>query len=157
PVPYIFSDENIRRIIQAASKLGRRNSFRGQTYSTFFALLACTGLRLSEAIRLRLEDITEEGLQIRRTKFRKSRIVPLHPSAQAGLDRYLQQRRAFAPFEDHVFVSLRRRPLLATDLQMAFQALLKDVGLLPKGPGLPRPRIHSFRHTFAVRSLEACD
>jgi len=56
PVPYIFSAENIKRLVQAASELGRRNSFRGQTYSTFFALLACTGLRLSEAIRLRFED-----------------------------------------------------------------------------------------------------
>ena len=74
------------------------------TYRTLFALLACTGLRVSEAIHLRFDDITPDGLVIRRTKFRKSRLVPLHETAQAGLQRYLQQRRPYAPFDDHVFV-----------------------------------------------------
>jgi integrase/recombinase XerD len=93
PVPYIFSADNIKRLVRAASEVGRRNPFRGQTYSTFFALLACTGLRLSEAIRLRFEDVTTDGLIIRCSKFRKSRLVPLHSTAQVGLQRYLQKRR----------------------------------------------------------------
>ena len=78
PVPYIFSADNINRLVQAASELGLRNPFRGQTYGAFFALLACTGLRVSEAIRLRFEDVTADGLIIRCSKFRKSRMVPLH-------------------------------------------------------------------------------
>ena len=76
PTPYIFSQDNIQRLVQAASESGYR-SFRRKTYSTLFALLACTGLRVSEAIRLRFEDITPDGLVIKRTKFRKSRLVPL--------------------------------------------------------------------------------
>lgn len=155
PVPYIFSKENIQRLLQAASELGRRDTFRGHTYSTFFALLACTGLRVSEAIRLCFQDITSDGLVIRCSKFRKSRLVPLHETTQAGLERYLQRRRTYAPFDDHVFVSLRRRPLLLEDAETAFRAVIEEIGL-SRGPGLPRPTIHSLRHTFAVRALETC-
>ena len=155
PVPYIFSAENIKRLVQAASELGRRNPFRGQTYGTFFALLACTGLRVSEAIKLCFEDVTADGLIIRCSKFRKSRLVPLHSTAQVGLELYLQKRRPFAPFDDHVFVSLRRRPLLVGDAETAFGSAAQTIGL-KREPGLPRPTIHSLRHTFAVRSLENC-
>lgn len=155
PVPYIFSKENIQRLVQAASELGRRDTFRGHTYSTFFALLACTGLRVSEAIRLCFQDITSDGLVIRCSKFRKSRLIPLHETTQAGLERYLQRRRTYAPFDDHVFVSLRRRPLLLEDAETAFRAVIEKIGL-SRGPGLPRPTIHSLRHTFAVRALETC-
>src|SRR5262249_47316462 len=70
PTPYVLSDEQICRIIQLAAQSGYR-TLRRQTYSTFFALLACTGLRVSEAIRLRYDDITPDGLVIRGTKFRK--------------------------------------------------------------------------------------
>ena len=155
PVPYIFSADNVSRLVQAASRLGKRNPFRGQTYSTFFSLLACTGLRVSEAIKLRFEDVTADGLIIRCSKFRKSRVVPLHGTAQAGLEQYLQKRRPFAPLDDHVFVSLRRRALLVHDAETAFRAAAEKVGLR-REPGLPRPTIHALRHTFAVRSLENC-
>ena len=153
-IPYIFSQNNIRRLVQAASQFGCP-SLRRKTYSTLFALLACTGLRVSEAIRLRFEDITPDGLVIRCSKFRKSRLVPLHETAQIGLERYLEHRRPYAPFDDHVFVSLRRKPLLLVDVATAFQTAIDEIGL-PRGPGLPRPTPHSLRHTFAVRALEAC-
>lgn len=155
PVPYIFSRDEILRLVQAASELGRRNVFRGHTYSTFFALLACTGLRVSEAIRLCFQDITADGLIIRCSKFRKSRLVPLHETAQVGLERYLARRRAFTPLDDHVFVSLRRRPLLLHDAETAFHDAAEKIGV-PRGPGLPCPTIHSLRHSFAVRALESC-
>ena len=111
PTPYILSQDAIRALVHAAAQSGYR-TLRRATYSTLFALLACTGLRVSEAIRLRLADLTPDGLVIRCTKFRKSRLVPLHETARAGLERYLKQRRPYAPFDDHVFVSLRRKPLL---------------------------------------------
>ena len=154
PIPYIFSQDNIQRLVRSASQCGYR-SLRRQTYSTLFALLACTGLRVSEAIRLRFDDITSDGLVIRCSKFRKSRLVPLHETAQAGLERYLKQRCSYAPFDDHVFVSLRRKPLLLGDVETAFQTAIDKIGL-QRGPGLPRPTPHSLRHTFAVRALEAC-
>ena len=155
PVPYIFSRDDIQRILQAASELGKRNTFRGCTYSTFFALLACTGLRVSEAIHLCFQDITADGLVIRCSKFRKSRLVPLHETTQAALEQYLQRRRAYTPLDDHVFVSLRRRAILLHDAEPAFHDVVEKIGF-PRGPGLPRPTIHSLRHTFAVRALETC-
>jgi integrase len=154
PIPYIFSQDDIQRLVQAASQSGY-GTLRRQTYSTLFALLACTGLRVSEAIRLRFEDITPDGLVIRCSKFRKSRLVPVHETAQAGLERYLRQRRPYAPFDDHVFVSLRRKPLLVADVEAAFRTAVDKIGL-QRRPGLPRPTPHSLRHTFAVRALESC-
>ena len=110
---------------------------------------------MSEAIRLRFEDITPDGLVIRCSKFRKSRLVPLHETARAGIERYLEQRRPYAPFDDHVFISLRRKPLLLDDVDTAFRTAVDKIGLR-RGLGLPRPTPHSLRHTFAVRALETC-
>lgn len=155
PVPFIFSRDDIRRIIQAASQLGRPGSLRRYTYSTLFSLMSCTGLRTSEAIRLLFDDVTPDGLVIRCSKFRKSRLVPLHTTAQIALERYIERRRPYAPLDNHVFVSMWRRPLLVQDVDIAFRAVIDKIGL-PHGPGLPRPMPHSFRHSFAVRALEVC-
>ena len=154
PVPYILSPDQIRDLVRAASQSGYR-TLRRETYSTLFALLACTGLRVSEAIHLRYEDITPDGLVIRCSKFRKSRLVPLHETARVGLERYLERRRPYAPVEDHVFVSLRRKPLSLSDVAKAFQTATRAIGL-PDGPGRARPTPHSLRHTFAVRALQTC-
>jgi integrase/recombinase XerD len=154
PVPYILSSDDVRRLVQEASQSGYR-SLRRRTYSTLFALLACTGIRVSEAIHLRFDDITQDGLIIRCSKFRKSRVVPLHATARAGLANYLEQRRSYAPFDDHVFISLRRKPLRIDDVESAFRTVAIKVGL-PCEPGLPSPTPHSLRHTFAVRALESC-
>src|SRR6266851_6387676 len=128
PTPYILTTEDIRRLVDAASRSMSR-ALCGATYSTLFALLACTGVRVSEANRLRYDDITPDGLVIHRTKFRKSRLVPLHPTARAGLDRYVHQRRPYAPFDDHVFVSVLRKPLQVADVDRAFTIAATHVGL----------------------------
>ena len=153
PVPYILSPDQIRQLVLAASRSGYR-TLRRDTYSTLFALLASTGLRVSEAIHLRLDDITPDGLVIRCSKFRKSRLVPLHETAYAAIERYLQRRLAYAPAEPHVFVSLRRKPLLLHDVEVAFRTAARAVGL-PDSPRA-RPTPHSLRHAFAVRALQAC-
>jgi integrase len=152
-VPYVLSQEQVAQLVDAASRAGYR-TLRRATYSTLFALLACTGLRVSEAIRLRLQDITPDGLVIRESKFRKSRLVPLHQSAQAGLERYLRQRCPYAPEDDHLFVSLRRKPLLLGDVASAFRTAACDIGLPDRPRARPTP--HSLRHTFAVRALQTC-
>lgn len=154
-VPYILSEDQIRQLVHAASQSGYR-TLRRATYSTLFALLTCTGLRVSEAIRLRLGDITADGLVIRGTKFRKSRLVPLHDTARAGLERYLQQRCPYAPGDDHLFVSLRRKPLLLRNVDTAFHTAARAIGLPGPGHGRSRPTPHSLRHTFAVRALQQC-
>ena len=152
-VPYVLSQEQVAQLVDAASRAGYR-TLRRATYSTLFALLACTGLRVSEAIRLRLLDIKPDGLVIRRSKFRKSRLVPLHQSARAGLERYLQRRCPYAPEDDHVFVSLRRKPLLLGDVASAFRIAARAIGLPDRPRARPTP--HSLRHTFAVRALLTC-
>lgn len=154
PTPFILTQDQIQRLVHAALQSGYR-TLRRETYSTLFALLASTGLRVSEAIRLRFEDITPDGLVIRCSKFRKSRLVPLHDTVRAGLERYLQRRRPYAPADDHIFVSIRRKALLIEDVETAFQTAARAIGLLD-GPGRARPTPHSLRHTFAVRALQAC-
>jgi integrase/recombinase XerD len=153
-VPYILSADEIGRLLQAVSRSGKV-PFRRETYRALFSMLACTGLRVSEAINLRYDDITADGLMIRCTKFHKSRLVPLHASAIAGLGRYLDQRRPYAPCDDHVFISVVGTPLLSKDVDIVFHDAAAKIGLL-LGPGLPRPTPHSLRHTFAVRALETC-
>jgi integrase/recombinase XerD len=154
PTPYILSPEEVTNLVRASSQSGYR-TLRRATYSTLFALLACTGLRVSEAIRLRFEDIVADGLLIRCSKFRKSRLVPLHPTACEELERYLAQRRPYALADDHLFISLRRKPLLPTDVDTAFRTAARVIGL-PISPRHPRATPHSLRHTFAVRALQSC-
>lgn len=152
-VPYIYSDSETQQILRAASQLGPPGSSRPHTYPTLFALLITTGLRISEALSLRLDDITSDGLVIRETKFKKSRLVPLHETAQVGLDRYLERRRELATSNPHLFVSIRGRVLDRSSVQWTFRRILRTIGLDP-APNGRRPRIHDMRHTFATRVLE---
>lgn len=154
-VPYIFTQEETNRLVEAATRLGPPGSLRPHTYSTLFALLSVTGLRISEALALKLDKITPDGLLIRKTKFQKNRLVPLHETASAGLGRYVARRQRAAASDDHLFISLRGQGLRRSGVQWTFRNLLKTIGLDPPPRGR-RPRIHDLRHTFAVRALEAC-
>lgn len=153
-LPFVFSADQTRRLLVAASELLPSGSLRPWTYCTLFSLLAVTGLRISEALALRLDDITADGLVIRETKFRKSRLVPLHPSSDTALRDYVARRAAVAGACDHVFVSLRSRPLFYQTVNAVFLAIVRRLGLHP-GPGHRGPRIHDLRHSFAVRALES--
>ena len=153
PTPCILTLEQIQQLVTAASKMTYR--ICAATYPTLFSLLACTGLRVTEATQLRFDDVTPDGLIIRRTKFRKSRLVPLHETAHKGLQSYLVQRRLYAPLDDHVFVSFQGRPLSVSAVDEAFRIAVKRIGL-PLGAGGVRPRPHSLRHSFAVRALLTC-
>ena len=155
PVPYIFSRIDIERLVQAAFQPAY-HGLRRDTYSTLFALLACTGLRVSEAIRLRYEDITADGLVIRCSKFHKSRLIPLHDTAKAQLDRYLERRRRYGPFDDHVFISMYGRPLNLNNVDSSFRTAAINIGIPCGIQQSPRATPHSLRHTFAVRALETC-
>lgn len=126
-----------------------------QTYRTLFALLAATGLRVSEALGLRIIDVTDDGLVIREAKFRKKRLVPLHPTTRAAIGRYLAARRYWGGAEDHLFVSQHGGALPYQTVVATFLRLVRSVGLRG-APGQPGPRIHDLRHTFAVRALEQC-
>lgn len=153
--PFIFTDEDVNLLVGEASRLGPPGSLRPLTYSTLFALLAVTGMRISEALALRLEDVSTDGLLIRKTKFGKNRLVPLHKSAMAGLEKYLTRRSQVAGGDDHVFVSLWGRGLSYSAAQERFQALVYALNLHTR-PGQPHPRLHDLRHSFATRALQAC-
>ena len=123
-LPFIYTQTDIQRLLQVASRLGPPGTLRPYAYTTLFALLAATGLRISEALALRLDDVTQDGLLIRKTKFRKDRLVPLHETARAGLESYLRLRQREAPNNPHVFVS-RGRPLLRLTVYSTFRTLLR--------------------------------
>jgi integrase/recombinase XerD len=154
-VPFIFSGSEIATLMDRAARHRLLNTLVPHTYSTLFGLLAATGLRVSEAFNLRMDDITPDGLLIRATKFRKNRLVPFHDTTAAALDRYIARRRLFASDENYLFVSLRGNRLCYQSVCKIFHSLLCAAGI-QREPHLPQPRIHSLRHTFAVRSLENC-
>lgn len=157
PTPFIFAPEEIRRLLAATATLRPTGSRRAPTYRMLFGLLACAGLRISEALGLQLDDVTEDGLVIRKTKFRKSRIVPLHESSSTRLHHYITRERCLGGpcVDDHLFVSARGRGYCYAAVRSTFSSLLRKIGLDPAHRE-PRPRLHSFRHTFAVRALERC-
>lgn len=154
-VPYIFTPRDVNALVHAAGALGPKGSLRPLAYSTMFGLIAVTGLRISEALALRLADLTGSGLVIRVTKFRKSRLVPVHSTTRRALDTYLAARETRAGVDDRVFLSERGAGLPYPTVIATFLAIVRGMGIHP-GPGKPGPRIHDLRHTFAVRSLEQC-
>ncbi len=155
PTPYLYTEEEIRALIAQASRLGPAGTLRGQTYSTLIGLLAATGLRVSEALRLRFEDVTADGLVIREAKFHKSRLVPIHSTTLAALERYLLERRQIIVDDDHLFLTTQLRPLSLDAVYPIFHRLLVSCGL-PRQAGQSRPRLIDFRHTFASNALLAC-
>jgi len=153
--PFIYTPTDIADLLEAASRLGPPGTLRPHTYTTLLALLVTTGLRISEALALCLDDLTPAGLLIRKTKFQKTRLVPLHPTTAAGLQHYLMLREPVSSGDDHIFLSLYGCSLSRQTIYSTFQHLLTETGLRA-GRGGHRPRLHDLRHTFAVRSLEAC-
>lgn len=153
--PFIYSPEQIALLVQAASQLKPISSIRPATYSTLFTLLAVTGLRISEALALQVSDITDDGLLVRATKFKKDRLVPVHPSTRQALERYLRSRAQVPTTSEALFISVKGTALCYSTVVTTFLSLMRSVGLR-KEPGKGGPRIHDLRHTFAVRSLERC-
>jgi integrase/recombinase XerD len=152
--PHIYSPAEVGRLMLAASRLTPRGTLRPHTYVTLIGLLSATGMRVSEALGLRLGDITSEGLLIRKTKFQKTRLVPLHDTALVALRSYLQQRLRMHPGGDHVFVGRNGQPLTyGGAVYPVFGTVLKAAGV--RGSQGRRPRLHELRHTFAVRALES--
>lgn len=154
-VPYLLSDGELEQLLGATARLRPKGSLRPLTYFTLFGLLAATGLRVSEALHLVVDDITADGLLIRETKFRKSRLVPLHATTAAALDDYLVRRRAIARRQARVFVATTGQPLTYPMINGTFHYLLRSVQLQATARERIRtPRIHDLRHRFAVRALE---
>jgi integrase/recombinase XerD len=154
-LPYIYTAEEIVQLIGAASHLRQSYPLRRRVYATLIGLLAATGLRISEALDLRLGDLLPDGvLQIRRTKFGKSRLVPLHPTAARGLEGYLEERRRVVVTDDHVFLSASHQRIASSTVEYTFRRLRQIAGIA--SARTRPPRIHDLRHTFATRALQQC-
>jgi integrase len=158
PKPYLLTPSQIAALIRAAHDLGPRGSLRPHTFSTIIGLLASTGLRVGEAIRLTIRDVhlnhVPPVLHIRETKFRKSRMVPLHPTTAAQLHRYTTMRTAlrYAACSDIFFVSEQGHPLTYRALGQGFAQLCRQLGLGPTAEGR-RPSLRALRHAFAIERL----
>jgi integrase/recombinase XerD len=156
PIPYIYTDQEIRALVEAARQLGPTDSLRPHTHATIIGLLAASGLRAGEITRLRLEDVRLEveppHLRVLDTKFHKSRLVPLHSSTAAALRAYAAQRShlGYDGLCDRFFVSERPGAIAYQSIRRTFVRLVRRLGL---GAGTQRLRLHDLRHTFAVRRL----
>ena len=156
PLPHFFSDDDIARLLQAALVLPPDDGMRRWTFHCLFGLLSVSGLRIGEACALTFADVDlqEAILTIRSTKFGKSRLVPLHPSAVEVLADYMRRRQALgaALASDYVFINDRGAPLSRDQSLDTFQRLLKKIGVSEQRPGR-RPHLHDLRHRFALQSL----
>ncbi len=154
--PHLYTTRELTALLTAARRLSPVGGLRPHTYATLLGLLACTGLRISEALGLARADADLDGgvLTIRETKFRKTRLVPLHPTTVSALRAYADRRDRFlgVPKDDGFFLSDRGRALPYSTVKHTFRRLCASLGIT----GAPRrcPRLHDFRHTFACRCVE---
>lgn len=154
-IPHIYTQDELSLLFTATAQLKPRDSLRPITYSTLFALLATVGLRVSEALALSGNDICDDGLSIRATKFRKSRLVPIHQTTQRALQCYLAHRLRPPTVDSHVFVGLGGHALSYSTVCTVFLCVARQCGLRG-APGQGGPRLHDLRHSFAVKALEQC-
>ena len=151
--PYVYSAADITALLSATETL--RAPVRVATYRTLLGLLAVTGMRVGEAIALddRDFDRRREVLVIRKTKFDKSREVPLHASTVQALDQYLRDRNRLGSRRrtPSLFVSTVGSRLFYQNVHETFLKLVYAAGLGDQRPR--RPHIHDLRHSFAIRTV----
>lgn len=152
--PFLYSAGDIDALIAQARAMRWRHP--AATYSTLVGLLAATGLRIGEALRLDRADIDwQQGvLMIRRSKFNKSRLVPVTESTIGALGKYSEIRDHLCrqPVTPSFFVSVRGGRLAYNVVNEVFSRLVRDCAVGQESPR--RPTIHGLRHTFAVRTLQ---
>jgi integrase/recombinase XerD len=156
--PHIYSDEEIEIVLRESQQLPSPNGLRARTYTTLFGLLVATGMRVNEALGLNRVDVDlERGiLYIRRTKFGKSRYVPVHASTLAALKKYAEVRdRVFpAPLIPAFFISEKSSRITEWMARYTFAKLSQRVGLRASAKGHGHgPRLQDMRHRFAARTL----
>lgn len=158
--PYIYSDEEIESLVGTARKLPSPKGLRGPTYATLFGLIAATGMRISEAVSLDRQDVDlkDKLLSIRESKFRKSRLVPVHVTTRDALSDYANSRDQVLHRLQSVafFVSERGTRVTAWAARDNFAVVSRRIGIRKKikdkrvGCG---PRLHDMRHRFAAKTL----
>ena len=157
-VPHIYTEAEIRTLLDAAAQLRSVTGLRlrPHTYATLFGLLASTGLRISEALALTPTDVdlSTAALTVRQTKFRKSRLVPLHPTTVAALKQYAEARRRRVSDRriETFLISDRGTPLGDRMVHHTFASLRARLGWIGRGD-YALPRVHDLRHSFVCRTL----
>jgi integrase len=154
--PYLYTEQEIQSLLAAARRLSPSGGLRPWTYHCLFGLLAVSGLRISEAIKLERQDVDfDQGLlTIRQTKFNKSRLIPLHISTRDVLAEYAQRRDRLIPTQSSPCFLLNDhgRCLESSTVRRTFYNLSRQIGL--RGPcDHTGPRLHDFRHRFALKTL----
>ena len=147
--PHLYTPGQIAHILRRASQLtGRLGPY---TFQTLVGLLACTGLRISEALHLKVGDVDwgQSSLIVRQSKYGKSRIVPLHATAIPPLRAYARRRQNLFPLTEYFFVSERGHRLALSTVDHLFISLREGIP-----SGRRAPRLHDFRHTVACRVLQ---
>jgi integrase/recombinase XerD len=162
-VPYIYSQDDVTGLLEAAGRLP--TTHRADTYQTLIGLIAVTGMRIGEAVRLDRDDVDlEQGLlTIRNSKYGKSRQIPVHSSTVEALAGYARRRDVrrhrrdrrrhhHPPSRASFFTSTTGTRLLRDNVSTVFGCLVRDAGLADSGRGRPA-RAHDLRHSFAVNTL----
>jgi integrase len=156
--PYIYTNDEVVRLIASAKQLSSTIGLRPWTYSTLFGLIAVTGMRIAEPLGLERDDVDLDAgiITIRKTKFRKSRLVPVHASTKRVLLAYARRRdrvfpRASCPI---FFLTDRGTPLTQCSVRWTFVKLSCKIGLREPAKSHGKgPRLHDFRHRVAVKTL----
>lgn len=154
--PHLYSEEEIQNLLAAALELSPREGLRPWTYHCLFGLLAVGGLRISEALKLERPDVdlSEGILTIRQAKFGKTRLVPLHASTGGVLANYVRHRDRLlrSASSPCFFLNDHGRRLEISAVHRTFYDVSRQIGL--RGPEAHKgPRLHDFRHRFAVHTL----
>jgi integrase len=158
PKPFLFRPHQLQALMRAAQESGLHGALRPYTLSTLIGLLASTGLRVGEAIRLTMADVHLESvpsfLHIRETKFHKSRLVPLHASTAEQLRHYIGMRThlQYDALSDVLFVSEQGQALSHEALGRWFTTRCQRLGIEPMHGGR-RPSLHALRHAFAIERI----
>ena len=156
PAPYIYRDEQITRLLEAAQRLPSHMGLRSHTYTTLLGLYVATGMRCNEALQLNRDDVDliDGVVTVRNAKFGKSRYVPLHRTAKLALQRYAAHRDRICrrPTSPSFFLSERGTRLSQAAVEDTFVKLSCEIGLRRNGDSRG-PRIHDLRHRFATATL----
>lgn len=153
-IPYLYTQADIEKLLSLAGKLSPQDSLRPYSFQTIIGLLYCTGLRISEALKLDVDDVNLENgiLFIRNTKFKKSRYVPIHSTAINVLKRYAKLRDQYSssPKSAAFFLNIRGDRITYSTFNAAFLQLVREAEIRTEDRN---SRTHDLRHSFAVNRL----
>lgn len=154
--PFIYTDTDIAAMMEGAREFA--NPLRAASLDAIIGLLAVSGLRIGEALRLDRSQVDSDNgvIQVLDSKFGKDRMVPIHRSTSGALADYLSVRDRLSPLaaDPAMFVSAAGTRMLYCNFHDAWRKIVNQAGLHPRSPTC-RPRPHDLRHTFAVNTLQS--